>query len=297
LTLRDAAEIMPAMPMKRFAHTLCALLLAGAAGLHAAQDKVTSRPLDPAAAPNVPSLDAEKALGLSRSVVNRPIGDFTLLDRSEKPVRLADYRGKPLLVSFIYTGCFEVCPTTTRNLQKAVTRTVAVLGADRFNVISIGFNQPFDTPSAMKAFAAQNGIVFPNWEFLSPAPAIVDELTKSFGFSYAATPAGFDHIVQVTLVDAEGRIYRQIYGETPSADLLVEPLKQLISGAPMADDGALADILDRVRILCSVYDPRTGQYRLDYALIFEIGGFFTFLAYIVWYLWRGRRRPRKLRDV
>ncbi|MCC6657252.1 MAG: SCO family protein [Rhodocyclaceae bacterium] len=282
---------MPAMQTLRCFLLLCCAALLGDAAL--AEDKVSSRPLDPALAPNVPVLDQAKALELSQSVVNRPVGDFTLLDRNEKPVRLADYRGKPLLVSFIYTGCFEVCPTTTRNLQKAVVNTVAALGAERFNIVSIGFNQPFDSPSAMKAFATQNGIVFPNWEFLSPAPAIVGELTKAFGFSYAPTPAGFDHLVQVTLVDAEGKIYRQIYGETLGADQLVEPMKQLVTGAPVAQTGAVADLLDRVRILCSVYDPRTGEYRLSYALIFEIAGFLTFLSYIVWYLWKGMRRKNR----
>lgn len=272
-----------------------ALLLACTSPLISAQDKVVSRPLDPAAAPNVPVLDADKAIQLSRSVLNQPIGDFTLLDRREQPRRLASYRGKPLLVSFIYTGCFDVCPTTTKSLEKAVVNTVAALGADRFNVVSIGFNQPFDSPAAMKAFASQNGIVFPNWDFLSPAPAIVDDLTKSFGFSYVATPAGFDHTVQVTLVDAEGRIYRQIYGEKLTTDLLVEPLKQLVTGAPVADTNPLADILDRVRILCSVYDPKTGKYRLSLAIVFEIAGFFTFLILTVWYLWdhwRGSRTRR-----
>ena len=276
--------------------TLRFLLLCGAALLSdaaLADGKLASRPLEPALAPNVPVLDQAKALELSQSVVNRPLVDFILLDRNDKPVRLADYRGKPLLVSFIYTGCFEVCPTTTRNLQKAVVNTVAALGAERFNVVSIGFNQPFDSPSAMKAFATQNGIVFPNWEFLSPAPAIVGELTKAFGFSYAPTPAGFDHIVQVTLVDAEGKVYRQIYGEALGADQLVEPMKQLVTGAPVAQTGAVADLLDRVRILCSVYDPRTGEYRLSYALIFEIAGFLTFLLYIVWYLWKGLRRKNR----
>ena len=272
---------------------LPALLLCTSAAVFAAQgDGLSSRPLDPAAAPKVPVLDQGKALALSQSVVNKPIGDFTLLSREGKPIRLQDYRGKPLLVSFIYTGCFQVCPTTTKNLQRAVTNTVAILGTERFNVISIGFNQPFDSPDALKAFARQNGIVFPNWEFLSPAPAVLTELTRSFGFSYVATPAGFDHIVQVSIVDAEGKIYRQAYGENLTADMLVEPLKQLVTGAPVAQTNAVADIIDRVRILCSVYDPATGQYRANYVLYFEIGGFLTFLIYVVIYLWRGRRSGR-----
>ncbi len=280
---------------KSVLRSLAALLLVCSSALAATANTspaVSSRPLDPALAPNVPVLDQSKALALSQSVINKPIGDFVLLNREGRPVRLADYRGKPLLVSFIYTGCFEVCPTTTRNLQKAVTNTVAVLGADRFNVASIGFNQPFDSPSALKSFATQNGIVFPNWEFLSPAQAILADLTAGFGFSYAATPAGFDHIVQVTLVDAEGNIYRQIYGEALTADMLVEPLKQLITGAPVPQSGAVADLVDRVRILCSVYDPNTGQYRLNYVLFFEIGGFLTFIGYMLWYVRRSPRRSK-----
>jgi protein SCO1/2 len=265
------------------------LCLAAVAVAAPAEPKLASRPLDPAAAPNVPALDEKAALQLSQSVVNQPVGDFVLLDREGRPVQLSAYRGKPLLVSFMYTGCFQVCPTTTRNLQKAVVNTVATLGADRFNVVSIGFNQPFDSPAALKSFAAQNGIVFTNWEFLSPAPAILNDLTKSFGFSYVPTPAGFDHVVQVTIVDGEGRIYRQVYGENLSADMLVEPLKQLVTGAPIAQTNAVADIVDRVRILCSVYDPTTGKYRVNYALFFEIGGFLTFLIWVVIQFRRGRR--------
>ena len=77
-------------------------------------------------------------------------------------------------------------------------------GDNQFNVVSIGFNQPADSPQAMKAFAAQHRISQPNWDFLSPPPRIVEPLTRDFGFRYEATPAGFDHVLQVSLVDAAG---------------------------------------------------------------------------------------------
>ena len=48
----------------------------------------------------------------------------------------------------------------------------------------------------MRAFAAQHRIDEPNWDFLSPPPATVDALTRDFGFSYLATPAGFDHVLR-----------------------------------------------------------------------------------------------------
>jgi len=239
------------------------------------------------------AFDPEAALRASQAVVGQTVPDFTLIDRAGRPVRLSSYRGKPLLVSFIYTGCFQVCPTTTRALQTALKAAQDGLGDNRFNVVSIGFNQPADSPQALKSFAAQNGINYANWEFLSPHSAIVADLTRSFGFSYVATPAGFDHVLQATLVDAQGRIYRQIYGDSYSGEKLGEPLKQLITGAPIADEVSIAAILDRVRILCTVYDPVTGEYRVNNGLFLEIAGFMTFLISLAWFFvleWRTRRK-------
>ncbi|MDA8256660.1 MAG: SCO family protein [Betaproteobacteria bacterium] len=239
------------------------------------------------------TLDNKAAFELSQGVIGKPVGDHVLLDRQGRPTRLANYRGKPLLVNFIYTACFQVCPTTTKNLQKAVENTVGMLGANRFNVVSIGFNQPFDSPEAMKSFAQQHGIHLPNWEFLSPAAAIVDELTQNFGFSFVSTTAGFDHLNQVTIVDAEGRIFRQIYGEKFTAADLAEPLKAMITGAPIPPQtSTLAELVDRVRIICSVYDPISGKYRTNYALYFEVAGFISFTFFMMWVGWSFMRKRR-----
>ena len=241
-------------------------------------------------------LDQKAALSLSQAVVGKTVSDYTLLDREGRPVRLSSFRGKPLLVSFIYTGCFQVCPLTTRSLQKAVESGRDMFGTNQFNVISIGFNQPADSPQSLKAFAKQHRIDVPNWEFLSPHASIVEPLTREFGFSYMATPAGFDHILQVTLLDAEGRIYRQIYGEDLSANAIGEPLKQLISNAPIPQQLRLDDLIDRVRILCTVYDPKTGQYRVEYGLLLEVAGGITFALTMAWFFfseWLARRRARR----
>jgi protein SCO1/2 len=256
--------------------------------------KLTARPQGLNTGIALTVLDEKTAFERSQSAIGKQVGDFVLLDRQGKPVELSRYRGKPLLVSFIYTACFQVCPTTTRNLQKAVENTVSVLGADRFNVISIGFNQPFDSPQALKDFSVQYGINLPNWEFLSPSAAIVGELTGNFGFSYVATSAGFDHLNQVTMVDAEGKIFRQVYGEKFNASDLAEPLKAMIAGAAIPPQvGTLKEIMERVRILCSIYDPVTGRYRTNYSIYFMIAGFLTFTGFTIYLcinFWKNRRR-------
>jgi protein SCO1/2 len=243
-----------------------------------------------------PALDPDAALRASQAAIGREIADHTLLNQQGLPVRLSSYRGKPLLVSFIYTGCFQVCPTTTRSLSDAVDALAKVFGADKFNVVSVGFNQPFDSPQAMRAFAKQMRIDAPNWDFLSPPPASVDALTRDFGFSYVATPAGFDHVLTVSVVDPQGRLYQQVYGERLSGDLLGEPLRRLLRDHPLPADTAFDALVRRVRLVCTVYDAKTGTYRTDYGLLFEVGGGVTFALAVLWFFvgeWRSQRRARR----
>ena len=241
-------------------------------------------------------LDQTAALRASQAVVGKAVGDFTLLDRGSRPVRLSSFRGKPLLVSFIYTGCFQVCPLTTRSLQSAIEAGRDVFGTSQFNVVSIGFNQPADSPQSLKSFARQHRIDVPNWEFLSPDASIVEPLTREFGFSFLATPAGFDHVVNVTLLDAEGRVYRQIYGGELNAASIGEPLAQLLRNAPAPQQFRLDDLIDRVRILCTVYDPKTGKYRVKYDLLLKVAGGITFALAMLWFFlaeWHSRRQARR----
>jgi len=250
-----------------------------------------------ALAQQAPVLDPAEAMRASQAAIGRVVADHTLLDREGRPVRMASFRGKPLLVSFVYTGCFQVCPATTRALEASVEALATRFGGRQFNVVSIGFNQPADSPQAMKAFAAQQRITRANWDFLSAPARAVEPLTREFGFLYAPTPAGFDHVLQVTLLDADGRIVRQVYGDRPAVDALGDALKQLVAGQPLAPDtGIVAGVIDRIRILCTVYDPKTGSYRVDYSLALEIAGGLTFILSMLLYMlneWRVRRRERR----
>lgn len=268
---------------------LTLLLVLGSLPTHADQ-VAAAQPIDVTSTMTVTTLDRESALDRSRAVIGRALPPLLLRDRHGQPVELAQLRGKPLLVNFIYTGCFQVCPTITRNLQKAVEGTVNTLGAERFTIVSIGFNQPFDSPQAMNSYALQQGVRLPNWLFLSPEAGDVAALTAAFGFSFVQNAAGFDHLNQLSLVDGNGIIVRQIYGESFSADMLVEPLKALVARQALPPQNVLSELLDRVRILCSVYDPKSGRYRVDYTLFMEIGGFLTFLAGLGYVVWRERRR-------
>ncbi len=89
----------------------------------------------------------------------------------------------------------------------------------------------------------------------------------------------------------DGRIADQIYGDTFELPRLITPLKALVLGgtAPMTD---WRELLERVRLLCTVYDARSGAYRLDYGLFIEIFAGLSVLLGILFYLGREWHRHR-----
>lgn len=248
------------------------------------------------ASPASATLDEKLALRESQAAIGRRLGDYRLTDREGKAVRLSAFRGKPLVVSFVYTGCFQICPTATKHLEAMVKQAERAIGPGTFNVATIGFNLPFDTPAAMRDFALRQGVRGANWRFLSPAAETLEALLADFGFRREATPAGFDHLLQVSIVDAEGRIYRQVYGDAFDAPQFVGPLLELAQNAPQPARGAsgLLGLVNEIRLLCTVYDPAAGRYRVNYAVVIEIlVGLSVLLIGITSVVieWRRRRRP------
>lgn len=236
--------------------------------------------------------DYRKLIADSQAAIGREVGDFSFTDSKGREVSFRDFRGRPVLVSFIYTGCFQACPVSTQFLKRAVQTARDALGDDRFHVLTIGFNQPFDNPAAMASFARQQGVDDPRWSFLTPRAGEIDALAARFGFAFEATPKGFDHITQVSVVDADGVVYSQVYGEDFDLPMLVQPLKEILSGQA-SRSASLENIWEKVKLYCTVYDPFTGGYRVNYSLFVEIFAGLTTLAAIVWVLVREWRRPRR----
>ncbi|MDH4188942.1 MAG: SCO family protein [Betaproteobacteria bacterium] len=237
-------------------------------------------------------LDEKLALRESQSAIGRQLGDYRLRDSGEREVRLSSFRGKPLVVSFVYTGCFQVCPTATRALGNAVQDAEKILGPGTFNIATIGFNLPFDTPQAMKEFQSKHGNGNANWKFLSPEAESLAALVADFGFRFEQTSAGFDHMLQASIVDAQGKIYRQLYGDSFNGPQFVGPLLELARNAPRPA-GEIAGLVEQIRLLCTVYDPASGRYRVNYAVLIEIlVGASVLLVGIVSVTveWRRRRR-------
>ncbi len=216
--------------------------------------------------PRVARLDPESAMAMSEQAVGRILGTYVLTESNGGRLSIASYRGKPLVISVVYTSCSSICPPATQHLITAVNEARRIIGEERFEVLTVGFDARYDTPAHMAQFAAIQGVNFRNWRLASADAGTLDALLRELGFSYVSAAGGFDHIAQTTIVDKEGRISRQVYGDDFPIPVFIEPLKDAVYGSTRSI--SLSAIVDRIRFICTAYDPGAGRYRIDYGLIF-----------------------------
>ncbi|MFV0281933.1 MAG: SCO family protein [Rhodoblastus sp.] len=244
-------------------------------------------------------LDAASVHERSEAAIGRAVGDYTLTDSNGEKFKLSSYRGQPVVLSLIYTSCSSVCPPTTQHLRTAVANAQSIFGADRFAVVTLGFDARSDTPARMAGFKATQGVDAPNWRFASADAVTISELLRDVGFSYSTAAGGFEHITQTTIIDPQGKVYRQVYGEDFPLQVFMEPLKEAVFGLA-ATSLSLNAIVDRIRFVCTVYDANSGHYRTSYATFIGIGVGALSLLLCGWAIastWRSARLARDAREA
>ena len=226
------------------------------------------------AAGATPAFDYDQALAVSQAALGNEVGKHALIDTDANRLTLDQLRGKPLVVSMVFTSCYQICPMTTRHLSKMVEKARKALGEDSFNVAVIGFDTAVDTPDAMRFFAAKQGVSDKGWRLLSANEQTIAALAEDLGFQFYASSNGFDHLIQATVIDSEGKVYRQVYGQVFDTPLLVDPLIDLVLGRSPPEQPLLANLVDKIKLFCTTYDPVRDGYYFDYSLFLGmlIGG-------------------------
>ena len=216
------------------------------------------------------SFDYDVALKVSQGVIGQPLGEYSFINAQRQSLSIKDFRGKPLVLSMVYTSCYKICPMTTRHLAKVVEKARDALGKDNFSVAVVGFDTSVDTPEAMQYFANKQGIHNKDWHLLTMSKEDAEALSKDTGFIYFPSVNGFDHLIQATIIDAEGKVYRQVYGQVFDTPLLIEPLKELVLGQPQQDQTFLSQLSNKIKLFCTTYDPVRDAYFFDYSLFIGI---------------------------
>jgi len=172
----------------------CALLMVASLPLIAFADESTAVSANP-----------------SLSVIARA-PDFTLRDTSGRIVSLSDYRGRAVLLAFIFTTCPGVCPLISQQMANLQANLKANgLFNLKANLISVTVDPETDSAAKLREYAASYGADLSGWRFLRETPDRTKPVLTSYDEWTRLLPKGeIDHPARVYLIDQQGNI-REIY--------------------------------------------------------------------------------------
>lgn len=157
--------------------------------------------------------------------------DFRLTGQNGEPVALGDFRGRALVVSFIYTACPDYCPLLTAKLVGVQD----ALGEDfgrRVTFVSITIDPELDTPEVLEHYALSHGADLSGWSFLTGEPEDIAAVTRAYGvFAMKASNDLVNHTFLTSLIDAEGNLRLQYLGYRFDPEAFLADLSALVDGS------------------------------------------------------------------
>lgn len=154
--------------------------------------------------------------------IGKDAADFALTNQDGGTTQLSGLRGKVVLMTFGFTHCPNICPTTLANLA-AIRQGLPALDQARTQVLFITVDPARDTPKAMKDYV---GFYSPSFMGLTGSADAIAKVAKDYGAYYEAVlqdsqVAGnyytVNHSAYVYLIDPEGR-FAILYNNDKLAD-------------------------------------------------------------------------------
>lgn len=164
------------------------------------------------------------------------VPDYRLINQDGKTIRLHDYRGKALLLTFIYTRCPDPdqCTLMSSNfaaIDQELQKQPELY--DKTHLLSISFDPAYDTPKVLRSYGASytgkySDENFAHWEFASGSADEVKGVAQFFGLRYFQdTPSGTEqviHSLRTALIGPDGKVLKVYRGNEWKPE---EPLKEI----------------------------------------------------------------------
>lgn len=149
---------------------------------------------------------------LACPAVADPIGpgdvvpNFTLINQNGKKTSLSDFRGKGVVISFLYTQCPfpEKCPMIKKKLQSLAELTATIGAADSVQVLAITIDPENDTPEVLKKYAQGFDEKHSNWLFLTGSKDDIARVAGGFGVLYWDEGGVIQHNMRTLFIDPDG---------------------------------------------------------------------------------------------
>jgi len=142
---------------------------------------------------------------------------FTLQDADGHAVRLADFRGKVVVLHFIYTNCPDVCPLHAERIAEIQALTNQSPMKQQVEFITITTDPSRDKGEVLRNYGHAHGLDPANWIFLTTKPDQSEDTTRklaeAFGHRFDKTEDGYQtHGIVTHVIDKEGRWRANFHG-------------------------------------------------------------------------------------
>lgn len=168
--------------------------------------------------------------------VGQPAPDFSLINQDGRRIHLHQYRGKALLLTFIYTRCPlpDYCPLMSRNfahILKQLRQDSALSASTR--LLSISIDPEYDKPAVLRAYAldcAGDPRPFDRWDFASGSPEQVRKVAEFFGLKYWSEGGQIVHALVTALINPDGTVVKIYRGNEWQPAQVVSDLREALKG-------------------------------------------------------------------
>src|SRR5271165_1972025 len=147
------------------------------------------------------------------------VPDFTLVNQFGKTIHLDQFRGKPLLLTFIYTRCPvpDFCLLMSNNFSEVLKQLQKSPEAfEKAQLLSISIDPDYDKPSVLHSYGKRYvGDVdpdFQHWQFASGSSEEVRKAADFVGLSYSQKQGQIVHTLQTVLIGSDGKIVKVYTG-------------------------------------------------------------------------------------
>jgi protein SCO1/2 len=154
----------------------------------------------------------------AQAVVGAPAPEFSLLNQDGTELNLQRFRGKVVLMTFIYTRCPfpDYCPLMMKNF-KAVRRMIAedLALAKQVHFISISIDPEHDTPAVLRAYgerAIGGARPFEDWDLATGSPEEIRRLANWFGLTYYRESDQITHSLATAIISPDAKLVTVLEG-------------------------------------------------------------------------------------
>ncbi len=150
-------------------------------------------------------------------------------DQNGKDLKLADLRGKTLVVVMIYTTCKSACPILVSDMKK-IEKEIDPTVLKDVNLVLVSIDPEHDTPEVLKKFAETRRMTEPHWVFLRSNEDATQEFANVLSMKYKKiSPVDFSHSNIISIFNPLGELVVQEEGLVINSKKIASKVNEVVS--------------------------------------------------------------------